>query len=169
MGGQRSATPDRLFFEAILYWALTGVPWRDLPAEGRRWDAVYNRFGRWVWSGGPLRTPHRGPGPRRRPPGPHRLHRRPRPPARGRGAAEEKKIGAARSAATEGLGRSRGGLTTKVVLTAADEDTVLAVKVSPSRRTTPRTCPRSSTPPFARPRRATNSSATRDSTAGPNA
>lgn len=50
-GGQRPATPDRLFFEAILYWARTGVPWRDLPAEFGRWDAVYNRFGRWVRSG----------------------------------------------------------------------------------------------------------------------
>lgn len=50
-GGKRPSTPDRLFFEAILYWARTGVPWRDLPAEFGQWDAVYNRFGRWVRSG----------------------------------------------------------------------------------------------------------------------
>ena len=36
-----------------------------------------------------------------------------------RRAAEEKRIGAARSAANEGLGRCRGGLTTKIVVTAA--------------------------------------------------
>jgi putative transposase len=51
VGGQPPRLPDRLFFEAILYWARTGVPWRDLPGEFGRWDAVYNRFGRWVRSG----------------------------------------------------------------------------------------------------------------------
>ena len=50
-GGQRPALPDRQFFEALLYLARTGVPWRDLPAEFGRWDAVYNRFRRWVASG----------------------------------------------------------------------------------------------------------------------
>jgi putative transposase len=51
-GGQPPVLPDRLFFEALLYVARTGVPWRDLPAEFGRWDAVYNRFRRWVRSGG---------------------------------------------------------------------------------------------------------------------
>jgi putative transposase len=50
-GGQRPALPERQFFEALLYLARTGVPWRDLPAEFGRWDAVYNRFRRWVSSG----------------------------------------------------------------------------------------------------------------------
>jgi len=49
--GQRPETPDRVFFEAVLYWARTGVPWRDLPAEFGAWDAVYNRLRRWVYSG----------------------------------------------------------------------------------------------------------------------
>ena len=49
--GQKPETPDRVFFEAVLYWARTGVPWRDLPAEFGSWDAVYNRLGRWVRSG----------------------------------------------------------------------------------------------------------------------
>jgi putative transposase len=40
-----------MFLEAILYWARTGIPWRDLPSEFGSWDAVYNRFGRWVRSG----------------------------------------------------------------------------------------------------------------------
>jgi transposase len=30
-GGQRPALPDRDFFEALLYLARTGIPWRDLP------------------------------------------------------------------------------------------------------------------------------------------
>ena len=50
-GGQAPQLADRLFFEAVLYWARTGVPWRDLPAEFGAWDAVYNRLRRWVYSG----------------------------------------------------------------------------------------------------------------------
>ena len=51
-GGQPPTLPDRAFFEAVLYLARTGIPWRDLPSEFGRWDAVYNRFRRWVTSGG---------------------------------------------------------------------------------------------------------------------
>ena len=44
---------DRLFIEAVLSLARTGLPWRDLPKDFGRWDAVYNRFRRWevrgVW------------------------------------------------------------------------------------------------------------------------
>ena len=50
--GAKPALPDRLFLEAVLYRARTGVAWRDLPGEFGRWDAVYNRFRRWVASGG---------------------------------------------------------------------------------------------------------------------
>ncbi len=49
--GPRPTLPDRAFFEALLYLARTGVPWRDLPAEFGNWDAVYARFRRWVASG----------------------------------------------------------------------------------------------------------------------
>jgi transposase len=38
---------DRLLLEAVLYRARTGLPWRDLPEDGGRWDAVYHRFRRW--------------------------------------------------------------------------------------------------------------------------
>ena len=54
-GGQKPALSDRDFFEALLYLARTGLPWRDLPSEFGAWDAVYNRFRRWVLSGA-LRT-----------------------------------------------------------------------------------------------------------------
>ena len=50
-GGQRPALPDRDFFEALLYLARTSIPWRDLPGEFGRWDAVYKRFRRWISSG----------------------------------------------------------------------------------------------------------------------
>ena len=45
--GSPPALSDRLFIEALLYLARTGIPWRDLPAEFGYWDAVYNRFRRW--------------------------------------------------------------------------------------------------------------------------
>jgi putative transposase len=40
-----------MFFEALLYIARTGVPWRDLPGGFGAWDAVYSRFCGWVASG----------------------------------------------------------------------------------------------------------------------
>ncbi len=51
-GGQKPKLPDRMFFEALLYIARTGIPWRDLPSDFGAWDAVDNRFRRWVCSGG---------------------------------------------------------------------------------------------------------------------
>jgi transposase len=50
-GGQPPVLPDRMFFEALLYLVRTGIPLRDLPGEFGAWDAVYNRFRRWVASG----------------------------------------------------------------------------------------------------------------------
>ncbi len=51
--GRPPVLSDRLFIEAVLYLARTGLPWRDLPKDFGRWDAVYNRFRRWevraVW------------------------------------------------------------------------------------------------------------------------
>src|SRR5215213_3344744 len=49
--GPKPKLADRDFLEALLYWARTGVPWRDLPGEFGAWDAVYNRFRRWVHTG----------------------------------------------------------------------------------------------------------------------
>lgn len=45
--GSPPALSDRLFIEAVLYLARTGTPWRDLPEDFGHWDAVYNRFRRW--------------------------------------------------------------------------------------------------------------------------
>jgi transposase len=53
--GQKPQLPERTFFEALLYLARTGIPWRDLPGDFGAWDAVYNRFRRWISSGSLLR------------------------------------------------------------------------------------------------------------------
>jgi transposase len=51
--GRPPVLRDRLCIEAVLYRARTGLPWRDLPKDCGRWDAVYNRFRHWevraVW------------------------------------------------------------------------------------------------------------------------
>lgn len=53
--GAKPKLPDRDVFEALLDLARTGIPSRDLPAEFGAWEAVYDRFRRWVASGS-LRT-----------------------------------------------------------------------------------------------------------------
>src|SRR5215510_4229039 len=53
LAGSPPVLSDRMFIEAVLYLARTGIPWRDLPTAFGHWDAVYNRFRRWerrgVW------------------------------------------------------------------------------------------------------------------------
>ncbi len=43
-GGRKPQLSDRLFFEALLYLARTGIPWRDLPGDFGAWDAVYKQL-----------------------------------------------------------------------------------------------------------------------------
>jgi transposase len=45
------AKDNRLFIDAILYVAKTGVPWRDLPERFGKWDTVFKRFNRWSKKG----------------------------------------------------------------------------------------------------------------------
>jgi hypothetical protein len=42
---------DRLFIEAVLFRAKTGMPWRDLPERFGPWKSVYNRFSNWARQG----------------------------------------------------------------------------------------------------------------------
>jgi len=42
---------DRLFIEAVLFRAKTGMPWRDLPERFGPWKSVYNRFTNWAKKG----------------------------------------------------------------------------------------------------------------------
>ena len=97
---------NRMFVEGVLWIVRTGSPWRDLPEAFGDWNSVFRRFSRWshkgVWwrifaamSDDPdfeyLIV---------------EFHHHPRPPARRRG---EK-----RGSEDQALGRSRGGLSTKI-------------------------------------------------------
>jgi transposase len=46
-----TAADNRLFIEAILYRFRTGIPWRDLPPRFGNWKSVHQRFSRWAKSG----------------------------------------------------------------------------------------------------------------------
>jgi transposase len=49
--GPEATRGDRLFVEAILFRAKTGMPWRDLPERFGPWKSVYNRFSNWAKKG----------------------------------------------------------------------------------------------------------------------
>ena len=124
----------RKVIDGILFRTRTGCPWRDVPEGFGHWKTVYNRHRR--WSGG------MAPGPRSwascglavmKPTaqlgGQRRFHRRPRPPARrrrpaaagrglGHGGHQRMTRTHAGQAGREALGRSRGGLSTKIHLVA---------------------------------------------------
>jgi transposase len=47
----RTGEDNRLFVNAVLYVARTGIPWRDLPARFGNWNSVWRRFDRWSAAG----------------------------------------------------------------------------------------------------------------------
>ena len=46
-----TAQDNRRFVEAVLYRYRTGMPWRDLPDYFGNWSVVHTRFSRWAKSG----------------------------------------------------------------------------------------------------------------------
>ena len=47
----RSGADNRRFVEAVLWIVRVGAPWRDLPKDFGKWNSVFQRFRRWVRSG----------------------------------------------------------------------------------------------------------------------
>ncbi len=50
-GHGRVAADNRLFINAVLWIAKTGVPWRDLPERFGNSNSVWRRFDRWARKG----------------------------------------------------------------------------------------------------------------------
>jgi transposase len=46
-----TAKDNRLFVKAIFFVAKTGIPWRDLPERFGHWHRVFQRFNRWCKKG----------------------------------------------------------------------------------------------------------------------
>jgi len=46
-----TAKDNRLFMNAIFFVAKTGIPWRDLPERFGHWHNVFQRFNRWCKKG----------------------------------------------------------------------------------------------------------------------
>src|SRR5271168_1914930 len=47
----RTGKDNRLFMEAVLWMARAGTPWRDLPEFFGEWNSVFVRFSRWSKKG----------------------------------------------------------------------------------------------------------------------
>jgi transposase len=46
--GRKAMRGDRLFVDAVVFRASTGIQWRDLPERFGNWKSVYNRFANWA-------------------------------------------------------------------------------------------------------------------------
>ena len=96
---------DRRVINGIFYVLRTGIPWRDLPDQYGPYTTVYNRFNRWTYAG--VWDPGHG-GSGRRP------QRRLRDGGWNICAGASLCRNAQKNDARRCMGRSRGGLTTKI-------------------------------------------------------
>src|SRR5512133_3086407 len=106
----------RQVLHGILFRTRTGVPWRDLPERYGPWETVYKRFARWQTDGtwarieAALRVQADAGGELLG--RPDRQQCGPGPPACRRGP--QRGLGSIQASRQQALGRSRGGLTTKL-------------------------------------------------------
>ena len=102
----RSGKDNRLFVEAVLWIARTGSPWRDLPPSFGHWNSVFTRFRDWVKADVWKRLFDAVSGRSRYGIRHGRRHHRQGPPPR---------TGRKRGTQSQAIGRSKGGMTTKIL------------------------------------------------------
>ena len=128
-----TAKDNRLFLEAGLRRVRTGVPWRDLPSEFGNWNSVFQRFRRWV-NGGVFERIFGG------------LSGEPDfEYALIDGTivtAHQKASGAKGGTQNQAIGRSRGGLPTKIVALVDALGNLVRFVLLPGQRPTPSVCSR---------------------------
>jgi hypothetical protein len=130
----------RQVLNGILFRVRSGVPWRDLPERYGPWETVYKRLARWQTDG--TWAPHRG---QLAHPGrwcwgaglgrSGRLQRGPGPSARRRGP--QRGLPSILAGRQQALGRSRGGLTTKLHTICDGRGRNLATRLTPGQDADP--------------------------------
>jgi transposase len=134
----------RQLIDGIRWRTRAGTPWRDVPERYGPWQSVYGLFRRWQRDGNLEADPDRVASPRRRGRVDHvgrqcRFDDRPGAPACG-GCAEKGDLqkeppgGVAVEPADHALGRSRGGLTTKLHLGCEQGQKPLSLVVTAGQR-----------------------------------
>ena len=104
----RTAADNRLFVDGVLWVLRSGARWADLPERYGKYKSVHKRFVRWANSGVWERVFHELVRDQEEPVSDAGFDHRAGPPAGGHGPQKR--------GADKALGRSRGGLTTKIHL-----------------------------------------------------
>ncbi|WP_408058142.1 IS5 family transposase [Streptomyces clavifer] len=105
----------RRVINGVLFRLRTGLPWRDLPPHFGKWQTVYDRHRRWSADGTWERVLHAVLA---------AADAAGRPACRGRRRPSEDR-------SDEAVGRSRGGLTTKIYLASDGSRRPLSVLITP--------------------------------------
>ncbi len=103
--GNPTGRDNRRFMEAVLWRVRTGAPWRDLPQDFGNWNSVFKRFRRWAKAGVFERLFNATSG---------------EPDLEHASSTERlsrpiRRLRAQKGTRHQAIGRSRGGLTTRIV------------------------------------------------------